>query len=284
MNPVLAPLASNVQQTVGVIRAVWPTRPRAAVILGTGLGNVANEIEVEAEFGYFDLPHFRRSTALAHRGRLLCGRLGGLPVVTMDGRCHHYEGCTYHELTFPVRVMHALGAEVLIASNASGGLNPKFAAGDIVVQDDHLDLMFRRGGLSAGCSMPRPASPMQSPYDRELAELALSVARRENFAAHRGVYVAVTGPNYETRAEYRMFRRLGGDVVGMSTVPEVETAVACGMRVLALSTVTNVARPDAPETVDAEDVVDVASHAEPNLRKIVLAVMRHERLAQQESR
>jgi purine-nucleoside phosphorylase len=258
------------------------------------LGNVANCIEAEETIDYEAIPHFPRSTALGHRGRLVCGRLGDESVMVMEGRWHYYEGHRIDQLTLPVFVMRDLGAELLILSNASGGLNPQFASGDVMVIQDHINLMFAKetprdnrqdphanGPRSEGRTPPaveqnagvlvrlQPACP----YDPALIEQAMAIARRESFVAYRGVYVAMTGPSYETRAEYRFLRKIGADAVGMSTVPEAVAAARCGMRTLALSTVTNVARPDRPQAVSGEDVVAAAEKAEPNLRKIVLDVI-----------
>jgi purine-nucleoside phosphorylase len=276
------------------IRRRWSARPRAGLILGTGLGNVANYLEIDEAIDYEAIPHFPSSTALSHRGRLVCGRLSDESVMVMEGRWHYYEGHRIDGLTLPVFVMRDLGVELLILSNASGGLNPQFASGDVMVIQDHINLMFAKetardnrqdlhanGPRSDGRMPPaveqnagvlvrlRPACP----YDPALIEQAMAIARRENFVAHRGVYVAMTGPSYETRAEYRFLRKIGADAVGMSTVPEAVAAARCGMRTLALSTVTNVARPDSPQAVSGEDVVAAAEKAEPNLRKIVMDVI-----------
>ncbi len=272
----MTPLAIQVAEAVTMVHQRWPHNARVGLILGTGLGHLADQVEHEAIIAYDDIPHFPRSTALSHKGQLVCGRLAGVPVLTMEGRSHLYEGYSADEVTFPIRVMRGLGAELLIVSNASGGLNPRYASGDVMVVADHIHLMFRCPE-AANSDEQRPierigrnVAPL---YDPALVERSLEIARRENFVAHRGVYVAVTGPNYETRAEYRFLRRIGGDVVGMSTVPEVLVASQLGMRVLALSTVTNVARPDAPHIVKAAEVVSVAEHAEPNLRNIVQGII-----------
>jgi purine-nucleoside phosphorylase len=270
-----------IAQATDLVRSRWPQQPRAAVILGTGLGGLASHIQVAATFAYQDLPEFPTPTAIAHEGRFVCGELASVPIIAMQGRVHYYEGFDFDQITLPVRVAGALGCELLIVSNASGGMNPQYRSGDIMVLDDHIDLMGKRNVSDAASlgSGDRPAS--RPVYDRELAEIAMEIGRRENFACHRGVYVAVTGPNYETRAEYRYMRQIGGDVVGMSTVPEVVAARESGMRVLALSAVTNVAKPDAPDLVDSLQVVDIAEHAEPKLRAIVVGVLRS--LASQDS-
>ena len=223
------------------------------IILGTGLGSLAQEIATEAAIDYGLIPHFPRATAIGHAGQLVCGTLLGMPVLAMEGRFHVYEGYSYQQVTFPVRVMKALGAELLIVSNACGGMNPHYAAGDIVVIEDHINLMNGNPLIGANDDALGPRFPdMCAPYDRVLIQRALEIAPRENFIAHKGVYVAVTGPNLETRAEYRFLRTIGADVVGMSTVPEVLVAVHAGMQVLGLSIVTDLCLPDAlrPANID----------------------------------
>jgi purine-nucleoside phosphorylase len=264
-------LQRRLQQALASLRQRWQREPETGLILGTGCGDVADEIDAQAVIPCDEIPHLPRSTALAHKGQLVCGRLAGAPVIAMQGRCHLYEGYSLDEITLGVRLMHAAGVRRLVLSNAAGGLNPGYATGDVVIVTDHVNLMWRRT-----CTNDRPANGAQlrraNVYDEPMIARAASIARREGFVAHRGVYVAVLGPNYETRAEYRLFRRLG-DVVGMSTVPEALVAAECGLQVLALSLVTNVARPDCPDRVAAEDVVEAARRAEPNLRQIVLGVV-----------
>jgi purine-nucleoside phosphorylase len=204
--------------------------------------------------------------------------LEGVTVAAMEGRFHAYEGYSYGQITFPVRVMKALGAGLLIVSNACGGMNPHYALGDIVVIDDHINLMPGNPLIGVNDDTLGPRFPdMSAPYDPALIERAMEIARRENFVAHKGVYVAVTGPNLETRAEYRFLRGIGADVVGMSTVPEVIVAVHAGMRVLGLSIVTDLCLPDALEPANIERIIATANNAEPNLRKIVLGVLAGER-------
>jgi purine-nucleoside phosphorylase len=247
------------------------------IILGTGLGSLAAEIRQEAVIPYEEIPHFPRSTTISHTGQLVCGTLEGVPVVAMEGRFHVYEGYTYQQVTFPVRVMRALGAGLLIVSNACGGMNPHYRKGDIVVIDDHINLMNGNPLIGPNDDSLGPRFPdMSRPYDPVLIDRALAIARKEDFVAHRGVYVAVTGPNLETRAEYRFLRGIGADVVGMSTVPEVIVAVHAGMRVLGLSVVTDMCLPDALEPAVVEDILRVAAEAEPKLRKIVLGILREE--------
>jgi purine-nucleoside phosphorylase len=192
----------------------------------------------------------------------------------MQGRCHLYEGYPLDDVTLPVRVLAALGVKTLVVTNAAGGLNPDFVIGDVMLIDDHVNLMWLAGTFPLDpASCGRIARPAARLYDRDLAAAAICAARHHDFPLPRGVYIAVTGPSYETRAEYRAFRRIGGDCVGMSTVPEVLTAAACGLRVLGLSTVTNVACPDAPKVVSAEEVVEVARIARPRVRTILQAVI-----------
>lgn len=286
----------RVSESAASIRQFWSSTPKIGLILGTGLSQAADRMKVEQSLPFQRIAHFASATALSHAGRVVCGELAGIKTIAMAGRCHLYEGYSYDQVTLPVRVMRALGAEILIVSNASGGLNPGYRGGDIMVMTDHLNFMFgvhRPAGLFSR-GMASPEGPLAEPdstdawmagssgdvrcgwcYDSEFIDAALAIARQDGFRAHRGVYVAVTGPNYETRAEYRMFRRIGGDAVGMSTVPEVLTAASLGMRVLGLSMVTNVALPDSPEKVDPQDVVEWAARAEPHLCRIVEGVAGH---------
>ncbi|HEX7449750.1 MAG TPA: purine-nucleoside phosphorylase [Pirellulales bacterium] len=273
-------LAGQIDEAVAVIRQRWPEQAHAGIILGTGLGSLAQYIESEATLEYAAIPHFPRATTTSHAGQLVCGRLQGLPVVAMEGRFHAYEGYTHQQITFPVRVMKALGAGLLIVSNACGGMNPHYACGDVVVIDDHINLMGGNPLIGVNDDRLGPRFPdMCWPYDRPLIERALEIARRENFAAHRGVYVAVTGPNLETRAEYRFLRQIGADVVGMSTVPEVIVAVHSGMRVLGLSIVTDMGLADALAPHDLKHILAHAAAAEPKLRKIVLGILAQEACA-----
>jgi purine-nucleoside phosphorylase len=273
-------LAAQIEEAAGVVRRHWTGPARVGIILGTGLGSLAEQIQTEATLDYEEIPHFPRSTSVGHTGQLVCGRLEGVPVAAMEGRFHAYEGYSHRQITFPVRVMKALGAELLIVSNACGGMNPQYAQGDIVVIEDHINLMLGNPLIGVNDEQLGPRFPdMCAPYDRELIDRALEIARRENFVAHKGVYVAVTGPNLETRAEYRFLRAIGADVVGMSTVPEVLVAVHAGMRVLGLSIVTDLCLPDALEPADIGQILATAAEAEPKLRKIVLGILAAEAAA-----
>ena len=270
-------LAQQIEESAEAIEKLWPHRPRIGIILGTGLGRLVDQIAIQQTIPYETIPHFPRSTALGHKGQLACGTLEGLPVVTMEGRFHAYEGYSFVQTTFPVRVMHRLGIDLLIVSNASGGLNPRFKSGEIMAIEDHINLMSDNPLVGIQHEKVGPRYPdMSEPYDAALLDRASQIARREDFVLHRGVYIALTGPNYETRAEYRFLRQIGGDVVGMSTVPEVIVAAHVGLRVLALSTVTNVCVPEALAPTKAEEVVEAAETAEANMRKIVSGILQFE--------
>jgi len=264
----------QIAEATAAIRKRWTPCAMAGIVLGTGMGRIADQIQPSVVIEFADVPHFPGLTALGHRGRLVCGAFAGAAVVMLDGRAHAYEGYPLSAITLPVRVVQALGANVLVLSNASGGINAQYASGDVVVIEDHINLMW--GSPLTGPSDGNPpwwGLSTARPYDPELIDRALAIARHEDFTAHRGVYVGMTGPNYETPAEYRFLRQIGGDVVGMSTVPEAIVAAECGLKVLALSTVTNVARPDTPQQIDAQDVLHDAEIAAPNVGKIVRGVL-----------
>jgi purine-nucleoside phosphorylase len=269
-------LASQIEEATAVIRSKWFGKPKVGIILGSGLGAVGNDIALETAIDYHDVPHFLRSTAVGHHGRLLCGRLCDVPVVAMQGRFHCYEGYSAERATFPVRVMAALGIDLLIVSNAAGGLNPNYSAGDLMVIDDHINFLNRNPLVSINDDELGPRFPdMSAPYDHRVGDVALAIARHEDFVCHRGIYIAMLGPTYETRAEIRMLRQFG-DAVGMSTVPEVLVAVHAGIRVLGLSTITNVCSPDIPHTASHEEVVATANAAKNKLRAIVAGVVEQE--------
>jgi purine-nucleoside phosphorylase len=256
------------------VRARFSRTPRAAIILGSGLGALGREIEVEATIDYRDIPGFPLSTVESHAGRLLCGTLGGKAVVAMQGRFHRYEGYTLQQVTFPVRVLRALGTETLVVSNACGGMNPLWNAGDLMLIADHINLLGDNPLIGANDDRLGPRFPdMSMPYDASLRGLAREVAAGAAITLREGVYAAVAGPNLETRAEYRMLRACGADVVGMSTVPEVIVAVHGGMRVLGLSIITDMCLPDALEPASFEKIIGIANAAEPQLTAIVRGVM-----------
>jgi purine-nucleoside phosphorylase len=270
-------LYDTIQAAVAHIRDAFPDPPHAGIILGTGLGSLAEEIDVVASIEYEDIPHFPRSTATSHRGRFVCGNLAGLPVVAMEGRFHQYEGYPLQQITLPVRVMQALGAQLLIVTQAVGGMNPNYATGDVMIIDDHINLMGDNPLVGINDDRLGPRFPdMSAPYDAALIEAGLAVARQKDFVAHKGVVVAVTGPNLETRAEYRFLRTIGADVVGMSTIPEVIVAVHCGLRVFGVSVITDMCLPDALEPALVEKIIAVAQEAEPKLRALVMGILEHE--------
>jgi purine-nucleoside phosphorylase len=268
-------LHDQIEEAVAVIRRRSDAAPRVGIILGSGLGGIGGAIEGAVPIPYEEIPHFARSTAHGHSGHLVCGRLAGVPVMVMEGRMHAYEGYPLSQITLPVRVLRRLGGDLLVVTNACGGLNPHYRSGDIMVIDDHINLMGDNPLIGINDDRLGPRFPdMSAPYTPALIDAALAVARREDFVAHRGVYVAVTGPNLETRAEYRFLRGIGADVVGMSTVPEVIVAVHAGLRVLGLSVVTDMCLPDALEPANVESILAVARAAEPKLRTLVTAAVR----------
>jgi len=245
-----------------------------AIILGTGLGGLADEIEVEQVIEYAELPNFPLSTVETHNGRLLCGTLAGKTVVAMQGRFHRYEGYSLQQVTFPVRVLRALGAGTLIVSNACGGMHPLWAPGDLMLIADHINLLGDNPLIGPNDETLGPRFPdMSEPYDAALRAVARTVATEAGITLREGVYVAVQGPNLETRAEYRLLRNLGADVVGMSTVPEVIVAVHGGMRVLGLSIITDQCLPDALAPAHLAEIIAVARSAEPKLAAVVRGVL-----------
>jgi purine-nucleoside phosphorylase len=257
-----------------MVRERFARAPEAAIILGTGLGGLAKEIDVEAAVAYDDIPGFSLSTVESHAGRLLCGTLGGRTVVAMQGRFHRYEGYSLQQVTFPVRVLHALGARTLIVSNACGGMNPAWAPGDLMLIADHINLLGDNPLIGPNDDRLGVRFPdMSAPYDAELRTLARTVAATLGVVLREGVYVAVSGPNLETRAEYRMLRTLGADVVGMSTVPEVIVALHAGMRVLGLSIITDQCVPETLEPADVATIIATAGRAEPKLTALVRGVL-----------
>ncbi len=289
-------LYEDVQEAVDAIRKRSPVVPRFAIILGTGLGALAEEIETESVIDYSEIPHMVQSTVETHAGHLLLGKLEGQPVVAMSGRFHMYEGYNTKEITFPVRVMRALGArppaekvdsseekveqltqgtEFLLISNVSGTMNPQFAPGNLVIIEDHINLLGENplvGHNDERLGLRYP--DMSAPYDRKLIDLVRRIALEEGIQAHTGVYVALTGPSLETRAEYRFLRMSGADIVGMSTVPEVIVGVHAGFRILGISVVTDECLPDRLKPADIRDIIAAAKQAEPNLTKLFRRVIR----------
>ena len=270
-------LFDQIEAAAGAIRSRWNKQPHAGIILGTGLGHLVEQVQVETALDYEEIPHYPRSTAISHRGRLVCGTLEGVPIVAMEGRFHQYEGYSLQQITLPVRVMKALGAKLLIVSQAVGGMNPEYRAGDVMIIDDHINLMGDNPLVGVNDDRLGPRFPdMSQPYDRELVEKGLEIARQQNFVVHRGVTVAVTGPNLETRAEYRFLRQIGADVVGMSTVPEAIVAVHSGLRTFGLSVVTDMCLPDTLQPANVDHIIATANSAEPKLRTLVSGILKYD--------
>ena len=263
-------LVRRIRAAADTIRARTQVQPRIGIVLGTGLGALAEEIHTESVIPYADIPDFPISTVESHSGRLLLGRLEGQPVVAMQGRFHRYEGYTLQEITFPIRVLRDLGADTVIVSNACGGMNPLWSLGDLMLIADHINLLGDGPLIGPNADELGPRFPdMSEPYDHALQEVALEVAKELRITLRRGVYVAVPGPNLETRAEYRFLRAIGADVVGMSTVPEVIVAVHSGMAVLGISIITDVCLPDALKPANIEEIIRVAREAEPRLTSLI---------------
>ncbi|MEO8294716.1 MAG: purine-nucleoside phosphorylase [Gemmatimonadota bacterium] len=267
-------LRDRIATAVQAVRSHHAASPDVGIILGTGLGGLAEEIEIEATIPYESIPGFPLSTVETHAGKLLLGRLGGRAVVAMQGRFHHYEGYDLAQVTFPVRVMRGLGVDTLIVSNACGGMHPLWEPGDLVLISDHINLLGDNPLTGPNDDSLGPRFPdMSMPYDKDLRVLARAVASEHGITLREGVYVAVSGPNLETRAEYRMLRALGADVVGMSTVPEVIVAVHGGMKVVGISIITDQCLPDALEPAEIGRIIATARKAEPALSRLVTTMV-----------
>ena len=268
-------LAREIKEAESFLRGRTTRSPLVGIVLGTGLGSLAQSIERSQAVPYADIPHFPVSTVEGHAGELVFGELAGVEIVAMSGRVHYYEGYTMKEVTFPVRVMKALGCKYLFLSNAVGGLNPLYEAGDIVLAVDHINLMGDNPLIGPNEDDLGPRFPdMSEPYDRRLIKIAEEVALDERIVVHKGVFAAVAGPNLETAAEYRFLRTIGADLVGMSLVPENIVAVHASMSVLAFSVVTDLCFPDSLEPADIQKILRVAAEAEPKLTRLVIGVLR----------
>lgn len=264
----------QIAEATRFIKNVLHTENPIGIILGTGLGGLVKEIAIEKEVAYADIPHFPRSTVESHEGKLLFGKLGGKQVLAMQGRFHYYEGYSMTEITFPVRIMYELGVRVLLISNAAGGMNPYFRKGDLMAIDDHINLIGTNPLIGPNLDEYGPRFPdMSEPYSKRLLDLAEQVALDNKIKLHRGVYVAVSGPNLETRAEYRFLRTIGADIVGMSTVPEDIVAVHMGMEVLGISVITDECFPDALEPVNLPEIIATANAAEPKLTLLMKEIV-----------
>ncbi|MBI4721512.1 MAG: purine-nucleoside phosphorylase [Candidatus Stahlbacteria bacterium] len=264
-----------IEEAVKSIRGKTSFEPKIGIILGTGLGQLVKSIDEEISIPYKEIPHFAESTVESHTGKLIFGKLSGKSVVAMQGRFHYYEGYSMQEVTFPVRVMKSLGCDLLIVSNACGGVNPLFNHGDVMLICDHINLLPDNPLRGKNDDSLGPRFPdMYNAYDKEIIELAERVALQHGIGVKKGVYVAMSGPCFETFAEYRMVRNIGGDVVGMSTIPEVIVARHSGMKVLGISIVTDLCFPDKPQAVSHAIVIKAANEAEPKLTKLVEEVVR----------
>lgn len=271
-------LFDKIEETTTFIRSKWDKTPKAGIILGTGLGSLVEKIEIDISIDYEEVPNFLKSTATSHQGQLICGELNGLPIMAMQGRFHLYEGYSLKDITLPVRVMKAMGADLLVVSNACGGMNPNYQCGDIMLIEDQINLLGDNPLIGINDDRLGPRFPdMCEPYCHQLIDRALEIARKENIVAHKGVFVAVPGPNLETRAEYRFLRTIGADVVGMSTVPEVIVAVHAGMRAIGFSVITDMCLPDALQPANVEEIIAVANAAEPRLTALVTGVLEQEK-------
>ena len=269
-------MLEQIQEAARFIRANTSVQPQIGIILGTGLGALAAELTIETTLPYETIPHFPLSTVEFHSGKLLLGTLEGKPVVVMQGRFHYYEGYTMQQVTFPVRVLHALGVRTLLVSNAAGGMNPDFQTTDLMVIEDHIGLLLPQNPL-VGPNPPEFGDrfpDMSEPYSKALIEQAFQVASERGISLKKGVYVSVTGPQLETRAEYRMLRQWGADAVGMSTVPEVIVANQTGMAVFGVSVITDMCLPDTLEKADISKIIAAAGAAEPKLTELMRGLVK----------
>lgn len=264
----------KIQETASWLKERMTTSPKTAIILGTGLGQLASEITDSYEFPYQDIPNFPVSTVEGHSGKLIFGKLGGKDIMAMQGRFHYYEGYDMKEVTFPERVMYELGIETLFVSNAAGGMNPSFQIGDLMIIDDHINF-FPEHPLHGKNFPTGPRFPdMHEAYDKNLRQLADDIAKEKNIRVVHGVYVGVQGPTFETPAEYAMYHRLGGDAVGMSTVPEVIVARHCGIKVFGMSIITDLGIEGKPVEVSHEEVQEAANKAQPLMTEIMREIIK----------
>ena len=262
-------MIQQLQETTSYIKGIYAHTPEAGIVLGSGLGNFAAELTVEKEIDYDDIPHFPVSTVEGHHGKLIFGELGGKKVVAMAGRLHFYEGYSAQEVVYPIRVMKWLGIKTLLVSNAAGGVDPVFKVGDLMIINDHISLATVNPLLGKNIEELGPRFPdMSEPYSKELITKAKNIAATAGIPVHEGVYFGVTGPTFETRAEYRMIRSLGGQAVGMSTVQEIITAVHMGLKVFAMSVITDIGIREEDNIITHEEVLQAAKEAEPKLSKI----------------
>jgi len=263
-------LRKKINETCSFIRNNIKNKPKIAVVLGSGLSAFGKKIKSAKSLDYSDIPHFPVSTVEGHNGELIFGKVNTRDVVVMGGRFHLYEGYSVYDVAYPIRIMRTLGAEYLIISNAAGGMNPSFDKGDLMLIDDHINLMGVNPLIGPNDDKLGDRFPdMCEPYDKKILSLAMDLALELKIRVHKGVYVGLTGPNLETRAEYRFLRTIGADCVGMSTVPEVIAAIHCGLRVLGISCVTDLCLPDALKPVNFKEILSTAAKAEPKLAQLI---------------
>jgi purine-nucleoside phosphorylase len=268
-------LLNKIKETLEVIRNSTKDDFPVGIILGTGLGGLVKEITVEQELDYSDLPHFPTSTVESHRGKLIFGKIGDKKVVAMQGRFHYYEGYTMQQITYPVRVMKFLGVKTLLVSNACGGMNPLYQRGDIMLMIDHINLLGDNPLIGKNLEELGPRFPdMSEPYNLDLIKIAEDIALENKIRVQKGVYVAVPGPNLETKAEYRFLRAIGADVVGMSTIPENIVANHMGMKVLGISIITDECFPDSLKPADVQEIIATAMNSEPKMTLIMKEVIK----------
>ena len=271
----MSELISKINETLEVIKKITTEEYPFGIILGTGLGGLAKDIDVQHEIEYEDLPHFPLSTVESHHGKLIFGKIGDKNVVAMQGRFHFYEGYSMKQITYPVRVMKFLGVKTLLVSNACGGMNPIYKRGDIMLMVDHINLLGDNPLIGMNEDKLGPRFPdMSEPYDLELLQVAEEVALENKIKVQKGIYVAVPGPNLETRAEYRFLRTIGADVVGMSTIPENIVANHMGIKVLGISIVTDECFPDSLKPVNVKEIISTAMKAEPKMTLIMKEVIK----------
>lgn len=267
-------LRHQIDEALKYIRKHTELKPEVGIVLGTGLGDLVEEIDTQTEFSYENIPHFPISTVETHTGKFIMGRLSGKPVVAMQGRFHYYEGYSMKQITFPIRVMKSLGIRTLVISNAAGGMNPLYRKGDLMLMDDHINLLGDNPLIGVNDENLGPRFPdMSEPYSQRLLQLAEQIALEEKMKVQRGVYVAVSGPNLESRAEYRFLRGIGADAVGMSTVPEVIVARHMNVEVFGVSVITDECFPDALEPADVADIIQTANQAQPRLTLLMKRVI-----------
>jgi purine-nucleoside phosphorylase len=264
-----SPVIEQIEEAVRYIHRLYPHQPQVGIVLGSGLGNFTNEIEVEKEIAYAEIPHFPVSTVEGHKGKLVFGHINGKKVVCMAGRFHFYEGYDASQVVFPIRVMKFLGIKALLLSNAAGGVNPTFQVGDLMIINDHISFDIRNPLIGRNINELGPRFPdMSEPYKKEFIDKAKSIAEKRNFTIREGVYYGVTGPTFETKAEYRLVHILGADAVGMSTVQECIVANHMGLPVFAMSVITDLGIRESENKITHEEVLQAAKEAEPHFAAI----------------